>query len=100
LKFENKSEASKVNESGWVDKIKESDHLDQNWLKKLLDLLPYKQNSNMVFDPNVLKQMKIERNGANEKVYAYACFMPPGRFSSSILYNMEHSQKSKGLYSM
>ena len=44
-----------------------------------------------MFDLDVLKQMDIAKKGSlNEKVYAYAFFMPPGRFSSSIVYNLDN----------
>lgn len=106
MKFSNKSESLKGTESGWIDKINKQDIEDgkPGWLNQLLDLLPYKQHANLVFDPKVLKEMDIAKKGCqNEKVYAYACFMPPGRFSSSILYNIEsqsRSQKNKSLYTM
>lgn len=34
-----------------------------------------------------------------EKVYAYAAFLPPGRFNSCVLHNTDEAQRDKGLYS-
>lgn len=34
-----------------------------------------------------------------EKIYAYAAFLPPGRFNSCVLHNCDEVQREKGLYS-
>lgn len=62
------------------------------WLTDLMALLPYREHANLVFDLDELKKMDIAKQDGDEtkeKVYAYACFVPPGRFNSCILYNTE-----------
>lgn len=96
MKFSNKSETVKGhNTEGWVDTMNAKDIATSTtpWLLDLMALLPYSEHVNLAFDLNELKKMDIanpEGGGeTNEKIYAYACFMPPGRFNSCILYNTE-----------
>ena len=110
LKFSNKSETvkSQTNSEGWIDTINAADKAigATPWLTNLMALLPYQEHTNLVFDLDELKKMDMAKQSGEEvkeKVYAYACFVPPGRFNSCILYNTENqskSQKHKSLYTM
>ena len=43
----------------------------------------------------------IKKDGIEEKIYAYACFMPPGRYTSCVLFNNDSkNQMSKSIYTM
>ena len=68
----------------------------------MIDFLPYKNNTNFVFDMDAIKKLDFIQNDCDsEKVYVYACFLPPGKYSSCIMYNNDSkSQKSKSLYTM
>ena len=68
----------------------------------MMEFLPYKNKTNYVFNLESMHQLDIIKNDClNEKIYAYACFMPPGKYSSCVLYNNDNkSQKSKSIYTM
>ena len=99
---------SQTNSEGWIDTINAADKVigATPWLTNLMALLPYREHTNLVFNLDELKEMDIAKQSSEEvreKVYAYACFVPPGRFNSCILYNTENqskSQKHKSLYTM
>ena len=78
----------------------------RGWLQDLLKELPYDHKlSNMVIDPSLMTenfdmvQQKFNDpefyetcktpslENMSEKVYAFACFLPQGKFNSCVLYN-------------
>ena len=88
-----------------MDKINSNDIKCGNkgtW-DEIIGLLPYKNNTNLVVDKNLLKRMPVfnkDISETKEKIYAFAAFLPPGRFNSCIMYNCDDTQKDKSLYSL
>jgi hypothetical protein len=68
----------------------------------MIDFLPYKSNTNFILDKEIIKKLDFLKGDCNtEKVYAYACFLPPGKYSSCVIYNNDiKTQKSKSMYTM
>ena len=66
-------------------------------------MLPYRHNTNFIVDPALIDNLKIQTQGdqLNEKVYLLACFLPPGRHDSVLLFNSNEdtSQKVKSMIS-
>lgn len=89
--------------SPWVDKINSGDIKCGNkgiW-EEIIGLLPYKDHTNLVVDRNLLKRMPVfqkDISETKEKIYAFAAFLPPGRFNSCVMYNCDESQQEKSLY--
>lgn len=76
--------------------------LETDWLQRLLSLLPFRQHTNFVVEPSLLRSLDLMSDGGPvpERVYAYACFLPPGKHQVCILHNTsdDSSQEMKGLY--
>jgi hypothetical protein len=76
----------------------------KTWLDELLSILPFKENTNFVIDPLVLRQLDVSKKDfkdLGEKVYAYACFIPQGKYSGAVLYNSDPKSlemRDKSLY--
>ena len=89
----------------WVDKInsKDIEYGNKGWIEELMGLLPYKEDTNFFIDEEALSKLDIGAKGVsetNEKIYAFACFLPPGNFKSCFLFNQDsEQQKKKGIYS-
>jgi hypothetical protein len=68
----------------------------------MLRLLPYKENTNFVVEPSLLRRLSLHTVDGQlpEKIYAYACFLPPGKHNTCIMYNSaeDPSCKLKNLY--
>ena len=83
----------------WMDVInsKDQEYGRPGWLEEVVGLLPYTNQTNFVFDMDDLRLMDVvnkDISETKEKVYAYATFLPPGKFNTCILYNAdEMSQK-------
>jgi len=107
LKFSYKSESTQTKQNkdcNWHDEINDFDikSCSQGWFDEMIDFLPYKEKTNFVFDMASIKKFDFIQNDCDsEKVYAYACYLPPGKYSSAVLYNNDSkSQKSKSMYTM
>ena len=68
----------------------------------MIDFLPYKSNTNFIFDVETIKKLDfVKGDCTSEKVYAYACFLPPGKYSSCLMYNNDiKNPKSKSMYTL
>ena len=91
----------------WTDNINVGDQeiVKPGWLSKLTQMLPYKEHVNFCIDPTILDRMGLQQNSieeSGEKIYAFACFLPPGQHNGCILYNTDEkaeTQERKSLYS-
>lgn len=73
---ENLGRISFLNENNvWVEHAshEELDYLQQDWMYDLMKYIPYRQHCNFFIDPSM-----ISGNNAlkEERVFAYACFLP------------------------
>lgn len=87
----------------WNDKInsKDLEYGKKGLLDELMGLLPYKEKTNLIIDKNTLSLLSAftgDIQETNEKLYAYACFLPQGSFNSCILYNVDENQEDKKMY--
>lgn len=78
----------------WIDKInsKDLDFGKPGWFDELLSALPYREHTNFIIDPELLRKMDVVKKDiqeTQEKVYAFACFLPPGRSSAWVMYNSD-----------
>lgn len=100
-----KTEFSKQKVSKWGENIFTSDatFYQPGWIDKLLDLLPYKEHTNFMVDPQLLYRLNLYPeldDKLQEKVYVYADFIAPGNHNASILYNSNEdpSMATKNIY--
>jgi len=65
-----------------LDKLKPADYeltKKDGWFDAVLDQLPYREFTNFVVDPSLLQTLSIFNQDIKfneEKIYAYACFLP------------------------
>jgi hypothetical protein len=60
-----------------------------------MGLLPYKEHTNLIIDKATLSRLKTFTKDIQEtedKLYAYACFLPQGSFNSCVLFNVDENQ--------
>ena len=77
----------------------------------MCQLLPYKDNTNFIVDPSMIQNLESinslqaetedDKYNLDEKLYAFACFLPQGKHNTCILNNISEdpTMRTKNIYS-
>ena len=59
-----------------------------------MKFIPYKQHCNLLIDPSMLSGQNKRKD---ERVYAFACFLPQGKYNSVLLHPQEEKKNAYSL---